>query len=181
MLESKLRRIEDKLNDLLNRIEKLEKIIYKTDQNFRQVFKKIKIMSMWRLENMEPITDISQVPEGAVGFIYEIRNFETEEWYIGKKSLYSTRTLPPLKGYKRKRKVTKQSDWLTYKSSSKIVKDWVYTDKIILKWCYTKKEMTYEEIRALMCNYAMEDPKCMNENISGKFFKGEFTTQVQKV
>lgn len=132
---------------------------------------------MWRLEDQQSISNISQIPEGVVGFIYKIINLKTEEYYIGKKSLYSTRTLPPLKGYSRKRKVTKQSDWLNYKSSSKTVKDWIYTDKIILKWCYSKKELTYEEIRALMCNYALEDPKCLNENISGKFFKGEFSSK----
>ena len=40
-----------------------------------------------------------------------ITNKDTNEFYIGKKSLYSHRTLPPLKGYKRKRKVIKESKW----------------------------------------------------------------------
>lgn len=128
---------------------------------------------MWKYKDKN-ISSISQIPEGTVGFIYKIINKETEEWYIGKKSLYSSRTLPPLKGYKRKRKVTKESDWLKYQSSSQTVKDWISLDKIILKYCYSKKEMTYEEIRYLMCSYALEDPKCLNENISGKFFKFEF-------
>ena len=132
---------------------------------------------MWLYESKE-VTDISQIPLEVVGFIYVIQNALTGEYYIGKKSLYSSRTLPPLKGSRRKRKVTKESDWKTYQSSSKIVKEWVSPKKAILKYCYSKKELTYEEIRALMCNYAMEDPKCVNENISGKFFKGEFTTQV---
>ena len=131
---------------------------------------------MWHYQN-KLVTDITSVPYGVVGFIYVIQN-EVGEYYIGKKSLYSTRTLPPLKGTKRKRKLTKESDWIKYQSSSKIVKEWNSPKKAILKWCYSKKEMTYEEIRALMCNFAMEDPKCVNENISGKFFKGEFTTQV---
>lgn len=131
---------------------------------------------MWLYKNKE-VTDISQIPDGVVGFIYVIQNSDTGEYYIGKKSLYSSRTLPPLKGYKRKRKVTKESDWKTYQSSSKIVKEWISPNKGILKYCYSKKEMTYEEIRALMCNYAMEDPKCMNENISGKFFKQEFSQE----
>lgn len=129
---------------------------------------------MWRLQNYQPITDISQVPLGVYGFVYEIRNFKTDEWYIGKKQIYANRTLPPLKGTKRKRKVTKISNWLDYQSSNSTVKNWKYTDKIILKWCYSKKELTYEEIRALMCNYALEDTKCLNENINGKFFKDEF-------
>jgi hypothetical protein len=134
---------------------------------------------MWVVQpDLDPITDLSQVPEGAIGFVYEIRNFKTGEYYIGKKSIYSNRTLPPLKGERKKRKVTKVSDWLNYQSSSSIVKEWKFVQKIILKWCYSKKELTYEEIRALMCNYAMEDEKCVNQNINGKFFKGEFTAKV---
>ena len=128
---------------------------------------------MWKYKD-SIITNINQIPEGTVGFIYKIVNKESGEWYIGKRSLFSSRTLPPLKGYKRKRKVTKESDWLKYQSSSQTVKNWILPDKIILKYCYSKKEMTYEEIRALMCSYALEDTKSLNENISGKFFKHEF-------
>lgn len=133
-------------------------------------------MNYW-LYNNNKISSISEIPEGVVGFIYQIINQDTNEWYIGKKSLYSHRTLPPLKGYKRKRKVTKESDWIKYQSSSQTVKQWNSPVKIILKYCYSKKEMTYEEIRALMCNYALEDPNCLNENISGKFFKEEFSVK----
>ena len=128
---------------------------------------------MWLFKNTE-VNNISDIPEGVVGFVYLISNEKTGEWYVGKKSLYSTRSLPPLKGYKRKRKVTKQSNWLTYQSSSQTVKEWFSPKKYILKYCYSQKEMTYQEIKALMCSDALEDSKCLNENISGKFFKGEF-------
>jgi len=131
---------------------------------------------MWLFKSTE-VNNISDIPEGVVGFVYLIKNEETGEWYVGKKSLYSTRSLPPLKGYKRKRKVTKLSDWLTYQSSSQKVKQWISPKKYILKYCYSKKEMTYQEIKALMCSDALEDPKCLNENISGKFFKDEFTVK----
>ena len=50
------------------------------------------------------ITEISDMPDGSIGFIYKITNTETSEYYIGKKSLHNHRTLPPLKGYKRKEK-----------------------------------------------------------------------------
>ena len=129
---------------------------------------------MWLFKNTE-VNNISDIPEGVVGFVYLISNEKTGEWYVGKKSLYSTRSLPPLKGYKRKRKVTKQSNWLTYQSSSQTVKEWFSPKKYILKYCYSQKEMTYQEIKALMCSDALEDSKCLNENISGKFFKGEFS------
>jgi len=56
------------------------------------------------------------------------------------------------------------------------VKEWFSPKKYILKYCYSQKEMTYQEIKALMCSDALEDSKCLNENISGKFFKGEFSS-----
>ena len=128
-----------------------------------------------------PLNDISQVPEGAIGFVYMIRWNEdplardrsTDKWYIGKKSLYSHRTLPPLKGMKRKRKVVKESDWLNYNSSSKVVKEWNEPWKQILQFAYTKKELTYLETKLLFALDALEDPNCVNDNILGKFFRGE--------
>ncbi len=79
-------------------------------------------MKPWVYEG-EEVNSIEDVPKGATGFIYLISNVEGK-CYIGKKSLYSTVTRPPLKGTRRKRKVTKESNWLTYKSSNKLVKEW---------------------------------------------------------
>jgi len=126
---------------------------------------------MWLYNNKE-VTDIIQIPEGAVAFIYKITNNETTQVYYGKKSIYSTRTLPPLKGSRKKRKVTKLSRWADYKSSNKEVQEWTDTTREILKWCYSQREATYEEVRVLMCNYAMEDENCLNGNILGRFYKG---------
>ena len=55
------------------------------------------------------------------GFVYVITNHLTGRKYVGKKVLWSKRTLPPLKGMKRKRIVIKPSDWLKYWGSSKVV------------------------------------------------------------
>ena len=79
-------------------------------------------MKKWKYEE-EEITSLEQVPEGAIGFIYLMTNVDGH-FYIGKKSLYSTVTRPPLKGTRAKRKITKESKWLDYKSSNKVVKDW---------------------------------------------------------
>ena len=130
---------------------------------------------MW-LYNSEQIQDLSQVPESATGFVYLIENLETKEFYIGRKALYSTRTLPPLKDKKRKRKVTKESDWLNYQSSNDVVKTWTNPKKTILRFTYSKKELTYQEVRALFKFDALEDSKCLNANILAKFFKGEFSS-----
>jgi len=117
------------------------------------------------------IENISQIPEGVIGFVYRITNTETEQWYIGKKFLYTTRRLPPLKGFKRKRKVTKESDWLSYRSSSEIVKNWQSISKRILVYAYSKKDLTYLETKYLFKEEALEDHNCMNSNILGKFFR----------
>lgn len=117
------------------------------------------------------IKELFQVPDKAIGFIYLITNTDTNQWYIGKKSLYSHITKPPLKGYKRKRKVTKESDWKTYMSSSDIVKDWQNTTKEILEFAFSKKELTYLETKYLFKFDALEDDYCVNNNILGKFYR----------
>lgn len=126
---------------------------------------------MWKYKNTV-VTDITDVPAGVVAFIYKITNNETRQVYYGKKSMYSTRTLPPLKGTRKKRKVTKLSRWADYKSSNKEVQEWTDTTREILKWCYSQREATYEEARILMCSGAMEDENCLNGNILGRFYKG---------
>ena len=79
------------------------------------------------------ITEISDMPEGTIGFIYKITNGVTGQYYIGKKSLYSHRTLPPLKGYKRKRKVIKESKWQDYRSSNPSVQLWFHESEAASK------------------------------------------------
>ena len=127
----------------------------------------------WLLEDKK-VESIQDIPEGAVGFVYLITDTITQKYYIGKKSIYSTRKLPPLKGMKRRRTVVSESDWLKYMSSNRDVKKWKDVERYILEFAYTKKELTYLENKALYCLGVLEDEKSMNENISGKFFKEEF-------
>ena len=138
--------------------------------------------------NGKPITEISDIFEGTIGFIYKITNHQTGEYYIGKKSLYSKRTLPPLKGYKRKRKVVKESKWLDYRSSNTTVQLWFHEqeaarktdnqEKIndslelkILKFCKTPKSLTYYEVEELFQHRVLSDELSLNDNILGKFFR----------
>ena len=53
--------------------------------------------------DMMNINSIEDMPNGVVGFVYKIYNMKTRQFYIGKKILQHKRTLPPLKGKKRKR------------------------------------------------------------------------------
>lgn len=58
---------------------------------------------------------------GWYSFTYVMTSEKTGKKYIGKKLLISKRKLPPLKGYKRKRIVYKDSGWRGYWSSSKVI------------------------------------------------------------
>jgi|ETNmetMinimDraft_18_1059904.scaffolds.fasta_scaffold12162_2 hypothetical protein len=53
------------------------------------------------------------------GFVYRITNLSNGYDYIGRKYFNTVRKLNPLKGFKRKRKVTKETDWQDYWGSSK--------------------------------------------------------------
>lgn len=57
-------------------------------------------------------------PEEHFGFVYLITNTKTDVKYLGCKMLHRVVKKPPLKGKKRKRKVTKDSDWRKYTGSS---------------------------------------------------------------
>ena len=61
------------------------------------------------------------------GFVYRISRINAKEGerkhYIGKKQFWSNQKRPPLKGQKRSRRVTKESDWRKYYSSSNELKE----------------------------------------------------------
>ena len=52
------------------------------------------------------------------GFVYRITNLVTGYDYVGRKYFRTVRKLKPLVGFKRKRKVTKETDWQEYWGSS---------------------------------------------------------------
>jgi hypothetical protein len=131
---------------------------------------------MW-LYNNEFIKSIEQMPKNTFGFIYEATYIPTNEKYLGKKVLYFNRTLPPLKGTKRKRKVVKESDWLTYYGSHTKIKQLLSEGKQenfsrkILEFAFNKKHLTYLETKYQFSNNVLENTEYINDNILGKFFR----------
>jgi len=121
---------------------------------------------------------ISQFTPGTVGFIYEIE-FSNGKKYLGRKALYHTRKLPPLKGAKKKRIVTKESDWKNYNGSfkdkdlRKKIKSGQITlvKRIILAECLDKWSLTYYETYYLFLKNCLLSDEYYNANILGKFYK----------
>ena len=125
------------------------------------------------VHNGKEVKSIDDLPKDCIGFIYKITNTKTNEYYIGKKNIYQRRTLPPLKGYKRKRKVIKESKWQSYRSSNSEVKEW-NEDNItleILRFCKSKKSLTYYELQEQFAHDVLSDPLSKNDNLLGKFFR----------
>jgi hypothetical protein len=116
--------------------------------------------------------------DGHAGFVYEITDTLNGKRYIGKKKLSSTRTLKPLKGQKRKRKVVSESDWMDYYGSSEEVKALVeefgrerFTRKI-LRLCKTTAETSYYEMKEQIENDVLLKPdEYYNAFVGGKLHR----------
>ena len=104
-----------------------------------------------------------KVPENAIGFTYRIDILDN--YYYGKKNLTSTRG-------RGKKAVVSESNWRVYNSSSvelkALIKAGKKYKKEILKFCYSKAELSYEETKEIICNNALTDDKCINKWITLK-------------
>lgn len=142
--------------------------------------------------NSKPITNINDFPKDTFGFIYIVKNNDTNKSYIGKKVLYHNKKVKlgkkevaELTGVGRKpttKIVTKESDWETYYGSNKEVMQLIKEGKqdlftrTIIKLAPTKKLLTYYETQALFTYKVLEHPESFyNDNILGKFFTKDFT------
>jgi len=138
-------------------------------------------MSHWT-HNNEPFLD---TPEDKVGFVYCITNILTGKKYIGKKSYWSKVTKKPLKGKNRKRHSRKESDWKTYCSSSKYLKEDIDLIGIenfaleILTQHTNKTELNFTELKIQIywdvLDAVLEDNTraFYNENINLRIYKSK--------
>jgi hypothetical protein len=142
--------------------------------------------------NSKPITNLNDFPKDTFGFIYIVKNTETNKSYIGKKVLYHNKKVKlgkkevaELTGVGRKpttKIVTKESDWETYYGSNKEIMQLIKDGKqalftrTIIKLASNKKLLTYYETQALFTYKVLEQPESFyNDNILGKFFTKDFT------
>jgi hypothetical protein len=142
--------------------------------------------------NSKPITDLNDFPKDTFGFIYIVKNNDTNKSYIGKKVLYHNKKvklgkkeIAELTGVGRKpttKIVTKESDWLNYYGSNKEVMQLIKEGKqslftrTIIKLAPNKKLLTYYETQALFTYKVLEHPELFyNDNVLGKFFTKDFT------
>jgi hypothetical protein len=140
----------------------------------------------------KPITSISEMQKllpKVIGFVYRLtlkdkKTGEVKFLYIGKKNLYTKRKrnfgkkeTAALKDKRRKtyEHVIKESNWATYYSSSKLVKQYVGKldiDREIIKFCDTDADLTYQEAKEIMCNDAVIHPKYLNESVKITRYRG---------
>ena len=148
-------------------------------------------MVNWIYEN-KAITTIDGLEKEIMGFVYRIDHIPSNKSYIGKKFLVFTRKqklgkkeLKVFEGQKGRppkfKIVSKESDWRTYWSSNKHLVELVKSEseenfkRTILRFCASKKELTYFETKYQFLHEVLENPhEFFNDNILGKFFTKDF-------
>ena len=144
---------------------------------------------MWLYQNKE-IKELTDMPEGSFGFIYEVTHLPTGKKYLGRKQLISVTkkalgkkelALITDKRSSKKKTVIKETDWKTYHGSHPEMKQLIKENKQleftreILMFVPTKKQLTYYEDKYLYMKGVIEPGSTYyNDNISGRFFKKDF-------
>lgn len=127
------------------------------------------------------------IPEGAIGFIYRMSTIINGQSvaYIGKKNFYANtkkklakKDLPQDKRKKKYIRVSKLA-YNDYYSSNDILKqahkDGLYIKREILRICYSKTELTYQEVKHQFMYEVLENDLYLNGNILGRFYKQKTT------
>ena len=128
---------------------------------------------MWTYQGSE----INELPEDCVGFVYMITNITSQRKYIGKKlAKFSKTTYKTVKlknGTKKKKKIRNKvdSDWQDYYGSSpELTKDVELLGKDnfsreILYYCKSKSECSYIEAREQFSRQVLESKDYYNGHI----------------
>lgn len=101
------------------------------------------------------------------GFVYKIQCDVTGEMYIGKKIFFTNR------GY--------ETRWRDYFGSSEYASLLIKKHgrenftRTVLSLAANKTHLSYLETKALFANSVLENPKYVNKNIEGKWFKGKIS------
>lgn len=147
---------------------------------------------MWRYKRKNFTDD--DIPEGAFGFVYgmSVKIDGEKKLYIGKKNFYSERNIPlgkkalaerTDKRMSKKKKVRKLN-FQNYHSSQADLKqakiDGIPIKRVILKICYCKAELSYQETRYLFKTDALEKDEYLNDNILGKFYRSKIKCETNK-
>jgi hypothetical protein len=127
----------------------------------------------------------SKIPEGAIGFIYEMEAIIDGKSvrYIGKKNFYSTtkkkfgvKALANMED-KRAKKYTIQvkPNYQNYYSSNKVLQDahknGIPIKRFMVRICFSKTELTYHETKYQFTREVLEKEEYLNANILGRFYK----------
>ena len=125
------------------------------------------------------------IPDGAVGFVYAMSAIIAGKSviYIGKKNFYantkkklSKKAMPTdkrLKKYKRVSKAAYQNYYSSNDTLKQAHKDGVRIKREILKICFSKNELTYQEVKHQFVLGVLESNYYLNGNILGRFYKGK--------
>ena len=131
---------------------------------------------MWLYKNKE-INSIEDMPADTFGFVYLVTHTPSGKKYLGKKQLIANRTLPPLKGQKKKRKIQKESDWKTYYGSQAEIKTLVKESQDMLEFVReirifvsTKKLLGYYENKLLYAYDVLENDEYLNNEYKWQIF-----------
>lgn len=121
----------------------------------------------WTYQGIE----VEELPQDVVGFVYIITNTTNDRQYIGKKLAKFSRSRPPLKGKKNKRRTKVESDWRDYYGSSDELNEDIAQlgkdsfKREILFYCYSKSELSYIEAREQFNYRVLESDKYYNGHI----------------
>lgn len=152
---------------------------------------------MWTYKN-KPVESISDLPEGAFGFVYLIEKINPSSGekskYIGRKYLTRSKTTSKRVSLKNGTKTTKkkksrvESDWAAYMGSCKPLLEEIQrlgAEKFkftILAVGYTKGQVNFLEEYCQMRSGVMVDDSFYNDSIGARGFIGvKFTDEFKSI